>query len=136
MTIKDRILTFIKDNGISREDFYRETGLSASNFKGAALKSELGGDKIVKILTTYKNLSSEWLLTGEGSMTKMKVYNNPEEHLSCVSEPNLSYNNSENSLYYKMYKEEKEENKELLKQIGRLEEKLKSYEEKLKSINI
>lgn len=70
MTIKDRILTFLKEQGISREDFYRSTELSASNFKGAALKSELGGDKIVKILTAYNILSPEWLLMGNGSMLR------------------------------------------------------------------
>ena len=82
MTIKDKILAFIKEKGLSREEFYRETGLSASNFKGAAMKSELGGDKIVKILTTYKDLSPEWLLTGEGSMlrTDEKTDNTPVAH--------------------------------------------------------
>lgn len=82
MTIKDKILAFIKEKGLSREEFYRETGLSASNFKGAAMKSELGGDKIVKILTTYKDLSPDWLLTGEGSMlrTDEKTDNTPVAH--------------------------------------------------------
>lgn len=82
MTIKDKILAFIKEKGLSREEFYRETGLSASNFKGAAMKSELGGDKIVKILTTYKDLSPDWLLTGEGSMlrTDEKTDNTPIAH--------------------------------------------------------
>lgn len=82
MTIKDKILAFIKEKGLSREEFYRETGLSASNFKGAAMKSELGGDKIVKILTTYKDLSPDWLLTGEGSMlrTDEKTNNTPIAH--------------------------------------------------------
>lgn len=82
MTIKDKILAFIKEKGLSREEFYRETGLSASNFKGAAMKSELGGDKIVKILTTYKDLSPDWLLTGEGSMlrTDEKIDNTPVAH--------------------------------------------------------
>ena len=72
MTIKDKILAFIKEKGLSREDFYRETGLSASNFKGAAMKSELGGDKIVKILTMYKDLSPDWLLLDEGEMIKQE----------------------------------------------------------------
>ena len=82
MTIKDKILAFIKEKGLSREEFYKETGLSASNFKGAAMKSELGGDKIVKILTTYKDLSPDWLLTGEGSMlrTDEKTNNTPIAH--------------------------------------------------------
>ena len=70
MTIKGRILTFIKEQGISREEFYRRTELSASNFKGAALKSALGSDKIAKILTIYNMLSPEWLLMGNGPMLR------------------------------------------------------------------
>jgi len=68
MTIKARILSYIKEKGISREEFYREIGLSASNFKGAALNSELGGDKVAKILSTYRCISPNWLLLGEGPM--------------------------------------------------------------------
>lgn len=79
MTIKERILSFLKEQGISREEFYRDTELSASNFKGAALKSELGGDKIVKILTSYKILSPEWLLMGEGSMLRTDSVQQPTE---------------------------------------------------------
>lgn len=79
MTIKERILSFLKEQGISREEFYRDTELSASNFKGAALKSELGGDKIVKILTSFKVLSPEWLLMGEGPMLRTDSVQQPTE---------------------------------------------------------
>lgn len=70
LTIKDRILYFIENQGIKKTEFFEKTEISASNFKGAGLNSELGGDKIVKILTAYSLLSSEWLLTGEGQMLK------------------------------------------------------------------
>ncbi|MZP67206.1 MAG: peptidase S24 [Bacteroidales bacterium] len=70
LTIKDRILYFLENQGIKKTDFYEKTDISASNFKGAGLNSELGGDKIVKILTVYSLLSPEWLLTGEGQMLK------------------------------------------------------------------
>ena len=70
MTIKDRILAFLKENKIKQADFYANTGISASNFKGEAKKSELGSDKIAKILTLYPNLSSEWLILGKGEMMK------------------------------------------------------------------
>lgn len=66
--IKGRLLNYLETKGISRETFYRETGISASNFKGTGLRSELGGDKIAKILRLYPDLNSEWLLTGQGGM--------------------------------------------------------------------
>lgn len=113
MTIKDRILTFLKEQGVSREDFYRSTGLSASNFKGVALKSELGGDKIVKILTVYNILSPEWLLMGNGSMLKQNVLNDKNTDNTLVSNDkdrqNKRINQEETSYIYKMYQEEKED---------------------------
>ena len=69
-TIKDRILTFLESEGIKKDDFYSTTGISDSNFKGKNLSSQLGGDAIVKVLTSYPNLSADWLLVGAGSMLK------------------------------------------------------------------
>lgn len=65
-----RILTFLESEGIKKADFYSTTGISDSNFKGKNLSSQLGGDAIVKVLTSYPNLSADWLLTGAGSMLK------------------------------------------------------------------
>ena len=42
--------------------------MSASNFKGAGAKSELGGDKIVKILTAYPMLNPDFLLMNDPEM--------------------------------------------------------------------
>ena len=71
MTIKDRILAFLKEKGIKMDDFCEAIGISKSNFKGVAKKSDLGGEKIVKILTMFPSLSSEWLMLGNGQMEKM-----------------------------------------------------------------
>ena len=69
-SIKDRILPFLESEGIKKADFYSTTGISDSNFKGKNLSSQLGGDAIVKVLTSYPNLSADWLLVGAGSMLK------------------------------------------------------------------
>lgn len=69
-TIKDRILTFLQMNCIKKSDFYQCTGLSDSNFKGKNRQSQPGGEMLVKILTSYPNLSADWLLTGQGDMMK------------------------------------------------------------------
>ena len=68
--IKGRIMLYIDYKHINKLNFYAETGISASNFKGNGSKSELGGDKIAKILTLYNDLNPNWLLTGQGSMLK------------------------------------------------------------------
>lgn len=67
-SIKERILQFIEYKKISKADFCENTGISYGNFKGKSSESEIGGDKIAKILTTYREISADWLLTGEGSM--------------------------------------------------------------------
>ena len=67
-TIKENILLFIENQRIVKEEFYNKTDIAASNFKGKGLKSEIGGDKIVKILSVYPEINPTWLLTGQGSM--------------------------------------------------------------------
>lgn len=69
-TTKERILIFLEVNSIKKETFYRETGISASNFKGAGLKSDLGVDKLARILRVYPDLNDNlvWLITGEGEL--------------------------------------------------------------------
>ena len=68
LTIKERILTFLTESGIKRTDFFETIGVESSNFKGKNIKSQPGGDMLVKILTSYPQLSAAWLMKGEGSM--------------------------------------------------------------------
>lgn len=69
-TIKENILYFIEKQNISKVKFYEKTKISPSNFKGVGLNSEIGGDKIVKILHCYPEINPEWILTGKGDMLK------------------------------------------------------------------
>jgi len=66
--IKQRVLKYIDNKKIKKVSFFEITSISASNFKGKAIESELGGDKIVSILTNYKDINPYWLLLGEGEM--------------------------------------------------------------------
>lgn len=66
--IKQRITEYINYKGITKESFYNKTGISSSNFKGRAAKSELGGDKLANILTNYPDIHAKWLITGRGFM--------------------------------------------------------------------
>ena len=70
LTIKEKILAFLKEKGIKKVDFFEKTGIQASNFKGANLASSPGSDMLVKILTEYPELSPDWLLLDQGNMLK------------------------------------------------------------------
>lgn len=68
--LKQRIVQYLDSKGIRKESFYAATAINATNFRGKQASSELGGDKIVKILSVYRDLSPAWLLLGEGSMIR------------------------------------------------------------------
>lgn len=68
--IKQRVLEYLDFKGIKRNDLFLKTGLAPSNFKGKSLESELGGDKVAKILTYYEDLNPDWLMTGKGNMMR------------------------------------------------------------------
>ncbi|MEO8255545.1 MAG: hypothetical protein ABI554_14280 [Flavobacterium sp.] len=74
-TIKERILIFLDLKGIPRESFYHETGFSASPFKGSGLKSDLGVEKLARILSVYPELNDHlflmWLIKGEGNIEEL-----------------------------------------------------------------
>ncbi len=76
-TIKERIFIFLENRGIKKETFYKETGMSSSNFKGAGLKSDLGVDKLAKIVNVYPELKDNenlnWLITGHGKLNLIQI---------------------------------------------------------------
>lgn len=82
-TIKERILTFIEKRGVKKADFYLNTGVSDSNFKGKNKNSQPGGDVLVKILTFYPELNGDWLLTGKGDMLKNET-TLPAQNATCA----------------------------------------------------
>ncbi|MCI1646848.1 MAG: helix-turn-helix domain-containing protein [Bacteroides sp.] len=80
-----------------------------------------------KILNAFASINPDWLLFGKEPMFRQAEANSMSLH-----EDQISYyataQNREADIYYKMYKEKDAENKELIKEIGRLEERLKKYE--------
>lgn len=81
LTIKDRILTFIESKGISRSQFYNKTGIEPSNFKGRNKESMPGSAMLVKIITIYRDISPDWLLTGEGPMLRDCAEKSEEDNI-------------------------------------------------------
>lgn len=64
--VKARLCAFIEHSGLTNAAFEKKCGLSNGyirNFKG-----NLGGKKLEGILTSFPQLSKEWLLFGTGSM--------------------------------------------------------------------
>lgn len=77
--IKHRILQYIDNKGFEKIKFLENLGVSASNFRGSSLKSEIGGEVIAKILSQDETLSADWLLTNMGSMFKSASLNYLED---------------------------------------------------------
>lgn len=73
--IKQRVIYFIENQGIKKEDFYKKISSNGANFRGKSLKSEISGDKIAEILANYNEINPEWLITGKGEMLKSIVKN-------------------------------------------------------------
>ena len=70
--IKSRLLQFAEQQGLKKEEFYRQIGIDGANFRGKNALSELGSEKIVSILSTFPDLSPDWLLLGKGEMLRVK----------------------------------------------------------------
>ena len=68
--IKERVLYISENKGITREKFFEDLGITYGNFKGKAKEKALSSDVLAKIIAKYPEISSEWLLTGNGEMLK------------------------------------------------------------------
>lgn len=132
-TIKERILFYLDEKNIKKESFYRETGMSASNFKGAGLKSDLGIDKVVKVLTVYPELNNHlhWLIKGEGTLDLNSLEENEQkkdpqsgDHLY-----NEGFNEGIGDLLANIYAQYNTQDKSLLfiqNQISKMEKRLEA----------
>ncbi|MBT2621584.1 hypothetical protein [Chryseobacterium sp. ISL-6] len=131
-TIKERILFYLEEKSIKKESFYRETGMSASNFKGAGLKSDLGIDKVVKVLSVYPELNNHlhWLIKGEGVLD-LNAVEEEEQKKDPQSSGDLLYSENFNEgigdLLANIYAQYNTQDKSLLfiqNQISKMEKKL------------
>ena len=65
--IKQKILQYLDNKGISKYKFYQETGIT----NGILSQSNgLSEENILKFLSKYRDISLNWLFYGEGSMLK------------------------------------------------------------------
>ena len=120
----ERLAQFIQSLGISVRAF--EISIAASDGmlrRPINNKIDIQSKWISSIADNYPQLNLEWLIVGHGSMLRDK------QALSVVQELTAM---PDESTYYILYKEEKAENKELIKENGRLEERIRTLEAKLK----
>lgn len=67
-TIKDRILSFIHYLNIGQNKFEKSCGLSCGTI--SSIKQAPNGTTLLKIIEAYPDLSTDWLMKGEGEMLK------------------------------------------------------------------
>ncbi|MPN43245.1 hypothetical protein SDC9_190804 [bioreactor metagenome] len=69
--ILERLKQYIDYKGISVSAFEKSIGMGNASF-GKSLKNKgaIGTDKLENILSTYPDISPEWLLTGQGGMLR------------------------------------------------------------------
>lgn len=80
--IKDRVLQLIDLKGDRREDFFKKSGMSYSNFKGKSKQASLSSDSLASISSIYPDASMRWLLLGEG-----EAIIRPSNNLNVLERP-------------------------------------------------
>lgn len=66
MGVKERLIEFLKTEGISSSEFSRKMGLSPAYI--ASMRKSMPEEKVEKMMTLFPQLNREWLMYGEGEM--------------------------------------------------------------------
>lgn len=121
--IKQRILQYLGENGISMYDCYAKTGITRGVL---GQNNGLSEENLSRFLAYYTEVNIEWLVLGRGSMLRDSI---TSKESKLENSPNAnSVLSTEESIIYKMYKEKDEENKILIRENGRLEERIRQLE--------
>lgn len=85
-TVKERIISFLKEKKLSQSAFEKSTGLSNGYVNN--ISKGIGAEKLQRIIEVYPELSQVWLLTGEGEMfrtpTADTAANTPQKALPLI----------------------------------------------------
>lgn len=92
----ERVKNIIEYKKISISAFEKKTGMSNNSIQTAIKRtSNLKDDTLNSILNTFKDISAEWLLTGEGEMLKSVV-----EVRNVANEPVENYGLDFKEMYF------------------------------------
>ncbi len=69
-SIYDRLKELIAYSGLSQNKFAKKTSIDSGLMSNMLSGSRFGIDKLIQILNAFPEISSEWLLRGEGSMQR------------------------------------------------------------------
>lgn len=120
--LKQRILEYLDAKGVTRNECYKNTGISNSVLSQPNGMSE---DNILKFLSCYRDISLDWLFYGIGE--KFKSPPKTSEQINNTLSPKESF-------YCEMYKDKEIEYKEILLKMGGLQEANKRLEEENKNL--
>ena len=114
--MKERILQFIEYKRLSKNKFYKETGLSNGILDK---QGGISSDSLEKIYYVYPEINLHWLLTGRGEMLR-------KEGLVQQAQGNVSSTITQHQTIHapEEYQELKEENKRLAQENSQLKDKI------------
>ena len=114
--MKERILQFIEYKRLSKNKFYKETGLSNGILDK---QGGISSDSLEKIYYVYPEINLDWLLTGKGEMLK-------KEGLVQQAHNNISSTITQHQTIHALedYETLKQENKRLTQENSGLKDKI------------
>lgn len=114
--MKERILQFIEYKRLSKNKFYKETGLSNGILDK---QGGISSDSLEKIYCVYPEINLDWLLTGKGEMLK-------KEGLVQQAHNNISSTITQQQTIHapEDYETLKQENKRLTQENSGLKDKI------------
>lgn len=130
----DRFYEYLAEKSLKPTAIEKEIGLS-NGYLSAQKKrgADMGEGMMLKVIDYFRDINPLWLLTGEGPM--LRDSKNPEESKLGVTPIATPISPAEESIIYKMYKDEKEEKERLVKEkeskIDHLQSELLSAKEEL-----
>ena len=87
-TVKERIIAYIKDTGISQKKFEETVGVSNGYVNN--VKASPSSTVLQKIFCAFPDINRDWLLTGEGSMLTSDMSGSVHQQSSGDNSPNVN----------------------------------------------